>query len=655
MDTVHHLSWLQNSIPITPSIHFWYRFKTLSTFTPRICNHRGRNTRSDQQKSNRTHFILGTGVPIANFHDTEKDRRSTSSTYSPTVEPVRNEEVVQNGNTQNLLPTHPTRGFLNQHRLTRRFFARPRAPDISQVPTIRMELTTIPIPCTTIRPITVSAGIHENTKTSYALDQTQRHKNIRLFRRYPYSGQGLPNIRNPRKGSTKQITRSRIPSESVQVISNPNPTLRTLRFYTGHRIHDPQRPQNQDSRRKTGSIQTTPTDNNHSAKLSFVHWESSSLDGGGIPSKTTHERIVEDQESSIGPKETLESEDMVTQMHSGRRTATHKSQRASGDLEDASNFTTKGRSVEGVQRQRYNNRHSTDRRLRTNSLQPSGQPIQTGGGTAGMENYTPIFPEAGTPMGSTSHRLIRGPPEPSSSAVRDMETSPRSMGHRRHVIQLAKSGPTVCLPTLEFTDYDSSEDYQKTYTYHTDHATMANSVMVPSTTFHCPTETIADSKITGSTTIRTRRALANEESALGTYGLGHKIRRLSAQGVEEQVLTIISTANKGADAHKAPIQQRYIQWCHAHSCDTLRPTSIVNFLADGYQSNKLAPTTLANYRSAILDLFDDRQNAATSLPLQYFPSDKRYNNTTRQFPTCKYRPNPATLQESRFKFFIDHS
>lgn len=81
---------------------------------------------------------------------------------------------------------------------------------------------------------------------------------------------------------------------------------------------------------------------------------------------------------------------------------------------------------------------------------------------------------------------------------------------------------------------------------------------------------------------------------------------------------IIREAQLSNAARQKPTQDAYIQWCLTNAQPLQEPTSLVNYLASLYRDRQLTVSTLAAYRSAILDIFDDRASASASPQLKTF-------------------------------------
>jgi hypothetical protein len=70
----------------------------------------------------------------------------------------------------------------------------------------------------------------------------------------------------------------------------------------------------------------------------------------------------------------------------------------------------------------------------------------------------------------------------------------------------------------------------------------------------------------------------------------------------------------------AQVQAKFFAWCQEQAVEPMEPSGIavVNFLADGHSRLQWSVSTIANYRSAILDLFPNRTEIIGSYAHQTF-------------------------------------
>lgn len=68
----------------------------------------------------------------------------------------------------------------------------------------------------------------------------------------------------------------------------------------------------------------------------------------------------------------------------------------------------------------------------------------------------------------------------------------------------------------------------------------------------------------------------------------------------------------------AQVQAKFLGWCRDHSVEPKQPSSLLNFLAYGHTTLGWSFQTLANYRSSILDMFEDREAILSFWPLKTF-------------------------------------
>ncbi|KAH8552140.1 hypothetical protein BGW37DRAFT_466744 [Umbelopsis sp. PMI_123] len=89
----------------------------------------------------------------------------------------------------------------------------------------------------------------------------------------------------------------------------------------------------------------------------------------------------------------------------------------------------------------------------------------------------------------------------------------------------------------------------------------------------------------------------------------HKLQRIEASGADATTAEIIMRGNPKSYLRYAQTQASYKAWCREREVDHMDPSgaSIVNFLAYRRVNFQWKLNTLEVYRSAILDMFDNRQ------------------------------------------------
>lgn len=98
----------------------------------------------------------------------------------------------------------------------------------------------------------------------------------------------------------------------------------------------------------------------------------------------------------------------------------------------------------------------------------------------------------------------------------------------------------------------------------------------------------------------------------------HKIQRLEQASVDSNVMDTVMRANPRRYMRYAQVQAKYLGWCRDNSLDGDQPCSLLNFLAHGRSNLGWSLQTLLNYRSAVLDRFENRMEVINFWPLRTF-------------------------------------
>ncbi|KAG2187196.1 hypothetical protein INT44_004868 [Umbelopsis vinacea] len=222
-----------------------------------------------------------------------------------------------------------------------------------------------------------------------------------------------------------------------------------------------------------------------------------------------------------------------------------------------------------------------------------------------------------------------------------LASASNSNAHGRSIVPVDQPRSSICLSTLEPYHASHQQSTSRTHQHDVDHTAMDVGNVVPYDTLINQSSSTDSTSPSRTSSARPRSPSAPEEPSLAVSGLGLKMRRLTAEGVDERALTIIASAQGRTQARKDNLQDRYIRWCLSHSCNPQSPASLVNFLADARITRGLAASTLQAYRSTLLDLFEDRQAAASSAPLQTFLQAIN-SQTVRQEKNTSVDINPVT-------------
>ncbi|KAI9495716.1 hypothetical protein BDB00DRAFT_897580 [Zychaea mexicana] len=189
-----------------------------------------------------------------------------------------------------------------------------------------------------------------------------------------------------------------------------------------------------------------------------------------------------------------------------------------------------------------------------------------------------------------------------------------------------------------------TEDSARTNNSNNNHTSMAERDLVPdiTTAQHLEAEDYTAPRDSSST--RRRSISPAEESPLDYDRLELKRRRLTASGLSTDATSIMldPAHTQQRNAHYQPIQPRYICWTRQHDIDPFvaNPAQLVNFLAYGHVHLGWATGTCANYRSAILDLYDDTSSFANDTHYKDFFSALN-DQTIRSFDRPRYDIQPV--------------
>ncbi|OAD78744.1 hypothetical protein PHYBLDRAFT_163835 [Phycomyces blakesleeanus NRRL 1555(-)] len=146
----------------------------------------------------------------------------------------------------------------------------------------------------------------------------------------------------------------------------------------------------------------------------------------------------------------------------------------------------------------------------------------------------------------------------------------------------------------------------------------------------------------GPSRTRLRRPRSPEEPTLEHDRVGHKLRRLEDQGFDDNANIIILNRDRNHSRRSYNrIQRAYIDWAHHHDVDPFipNPVHIVNYLAYGATHLKWKASTCQAYRSAILDLYSDKDSIVKdSTYIEFFSALNEQNLLSFHRPTYDIAP-----------------
>ncbi|KAG2222343.1 hypothetical protein INT45_009816 [Circinella minor] len=179
--------------------------------------------------------------------------------------------------------------------------------------------------------------------------------------------------------------------------------------------------------------------------------------------------------------------------------------------------------------------------------------------------------------------------------------------------------------------------------------------MVPNTT---PAQQQSSNSTMISSTRRTRRRSdsSTEESSLAFNRMAHKRQRLIMDsGLQDNATNIMlhPSHNHQRTKQYQPIQQRFIKWASHHQINPFTPnlTHLINFLVYGHVHHNWTAGTCANYKSAILDLYDDASIFYNNRNFQQFFIALN-EQTIRSFDRPKYDISPLIQHLTKTCFLL---
>ncbi|KAF7720677.1 hypothetical protein EC973_006543 [Apophysomyces ossiformis] len=232
-----------------------------------------------------------------------------------------------------------------------------------------------------------------------------------------------------------------------------------------------------------------------------------------------------------------------------------------------------------------------------------------------MEDLSQLLPKAGSEIGTTPGRSFCHTGEQTNQPIRDMEMRPTGARDQCHDDLLETPRPSLSLPTVKPTCTHREETTTRSSERHSDHPLVAVGDLVSSCQTDSSTTTIENSSTPSPPRTRSRSKRARQEPTLGTGGVEHKLRRLQLAGASEDTTSIIMHPDRRrAQRRYGQIQDKYLKWCQTQNLDPQKSdgSNLINFLAHGKNQFGWATSTIENYRSVLLELFDNRQQLLDS-------------------------------------------
>ncbi|OAD72267.1 hypothetical protein PHYBLDRAFT_146470 [Phycomyces blakesleeanus NRRL 1555(-)] len=212
-----------------------------------------------------------TRVSFAHLHNSEEDRRPPACPQPTTTQSVHPETIVQDGIHQARLPVDPAWRLPHQRRPARRFSAHPDRQVLSQVSSVLLERSHLPVPRFAVWPVLVPIGIYEDDSPSTSLGTATGDSSVGLPRRLDRDCPIPSTVPAAHTASSGQITVTRFLDQSDQISSNSLGLHRTPRICDQQQEYDTNHPSLQVEKYPERSISPSPQPNNHLKTAFLVH------------------------------------------------------------------------------------------------------------------------------------------------------------------------------------------------------------------------------------------------------------------------------------------------------------------------------------------------------------------------------------------------
>ncbi|OAD67093.1 hypothetical protein PHYBLDRAFT_174477 [Phycomyces blakesleeanus NRRL 1555(-)] len=260
------------------------------------------------------------------------------------------------------------------------------------------------------------------------------------------------------------------------------------------------------------------------------------------------------------------------------------------------------------------------------------------------QSDTPLF------HGSAGTSVVDRPAEgmewtlvpPRTSDVHDMEMGSASICDGRTFCTLDNLASPISLSAMEPTSPHTAETTTREGSSYVDNAQLVERPLVSSPPPAVVPPANPHPSSPGPSRTRLRRPRSPEEPTLEHDRVGHKLRRLEDQGFDDNANIIILNRDRNHSRQSYNrIQRAYIDWAHHHDVDPFipNPVHIVNYLAYGATHLKWKASTCQAYRSAILDLYSDKDSIVKdSTYIEFFSALNEQNLLSFHRPTYDIAP-----------------
>ncbi|KAF9343388.1 hypothetical protein BGX26_005826, partial [Mortierella sp. AD094] len=243
------------------------------------------------------------------------------------------------------------------------------------------------------------------------------------------------------------------------------------------------------------------------------------------------------------------------------------------------------------------------------SLQPGGRPLAADDDSAGMVHSPELLSQAGSIVGPTPHRPLRFTQEQEASTLHLLEAPSDGIQDRSTPTSMELVGPIVDLSSMESNSSGSSSDSRGKASSNSDHTALGGSTLVPDSQVDGCLSSGDGTTTHGSDKTQRSRSCTQSESILVSERVEHRRRKLVDASASNNVTTIMfeSTTMKQRFQRQDLIQRAFVNWTKENGQDPWIPNAItiMNYLAYGCRESGWAVATIQNYRSHILQLYDD--------------------------------------------------
>ncbi|KAG2211802.1 hypothetical protein INT45_009255 [Circinella minor] len=249
--------------------------------------------------------------------------------------------------------------------------------------------------------------------------------------------------------------------------------------------------------------------------------------------------------------------------------------------------------------------HSSPSDLHPITVQSSGCTVSPINQTTRMEDCSQLLQEVESLVGSPPSRPVCHQHQHPATSLCQLEMGSNSNSNRCNDNPMGTTGQDLHLCSLESDSFHPDENTARTNISNNNNTTMAISNMVSNsqtTSSTTPNYTIT---ISSSSSCGTGSKRPRQEPTLETNGLEYKLRHLNLAGANFDTINIILHPDRICTRQQQhTTQQHFIEW--------------FNYLAYGRHVFNWATSTILAYRSAIIDLFNNKQSIINSCLYQLF-------------------------------------